>query len=59
MSDVPLLVVYDYKNRPDMINKEYAPYTNKYQKVIINQEKINEEIIKKLEKMKVNIYHKI
>ena len=32
MSDVPLLVVYDYKNRPDMINKEYTPYTNKYQK---------------------------
>jgi len=53
MSNVPLLVVYDYKNRPHMINKEYAPYTDKYQKVIISQERINQEIMTKLEKMEV------
>ena len=44
MSNVPLLVVYDYKNKPDMINKEYAPLTNNYEKVIVTQK----ELIKKL-----------
>ena len=48
MSNVPLLVVYDYNNRPLMINKEYAPYTKNYQKVIVNQQKINQEIMSKL-----------
>ena len=54
MSNVPLLVVYDYNNRPFMINKEYAPYTKNYQKVIVNQKKINQEIMSKLFIMKDN-----
>ena len=58
MSDVPVLVVYDFKNKPQMINKEYAPYTKKYQKVIASQDKINKEIILKLQKMNANIFHK-
>ena len=33
MSNVPLLVVYDYKNKPDMIYKEYAPLTKYYEKM--------------------------
>ena len=57
MSDVPLLVVYDYKNKPYMINQEYAPYTKKYQTIITSQEQINQEIMLKLEKMKTNIFH--
>ena len=32
MSDVPLLIVYDHKNKPEMIHKEYAPLTTNYQK---------------------------
>ena len=52
MSDVPLLVVYDYKNKPNMIHKEYAPLTTNYQKVITNQKQINAEVMRKLEKMK-------
>ena len=52
MSDVPLLVVYDYKNKPYMIHKEYAPFTKNYQKVIANQKQINTEVVMKLEKMK-------
>ena len=59
MSDVPLIVVYDYKNKPHMINQEYAPYNKKYQPVITNQELINQEIMLKLEKMKTNIFHQI
>ncbi len=54
MSNVPVLVVYNYNNRPYMINKEYAPYTKKYQKVIVNQEKINQKIMSKLHKMLTN-----
>ncbi len=54
MLNVPLLVVYDYNNRPFMINKEYAPYTTNYQKVIVNQQKINQEIMSKLFLMKDN-----
>ena len=46
--------VYNYNNIPLMTNEEYAPYTKKYQKVIVNQQKINQEIMSKLEKMKVN-----
>ncbi len=52
MSGVPLLVVYNYKNEPYMINEEYAPLTNKYQKVIANQEFINQEIMLKLKEWK-------
>jgi len=52
MSDVPLLVVYDYKNKPNMIHKEYAPLTPNYQKIITNQKQINAEVMIKLEKMK-------
>jgi ADP-heptose:LPS heptosyltransferase len=52
MSDVPLLVIYDYKNKPNMIHKEYAPLTTNYQKVITNQKRINAEVMIKLEKMK-------
>ena len=54
MSDVPLLIVYDYKNKPNMIHKEYAPLTTNYQKVITNQKRINAEVMLKLEKMKSN-----
>lgn len=56
MSNVPLLVVYDFKNDPFMINHEYAPFTKKYEKVIVNQELINEEIMLKLKKFKINTY---
>ena len=54
MLDVPLLIVYDYKNKPNMIHKEYAPLTTNYQKVITNQKRINVEVMLKLEKMKSN-----
>ncbi len=52
MSNAPLLVVYDYKNKPYMINKEYAPFNKNYQKIIANQEMINEKIMMKLKKFK-------
>ena len=58
MSGVPLLIVYDYKNKPKMINMEYSPLTNKYQKVIASYKMINEEIILKLKKSGVNILDK-
>tara|TARA_Y100000991_G_scaffold57258_1_gene41944 strand:+ start:2640 stop:3683 length:1044 start_codon:yes stop_codon:yes gene_type:complete len=48
MSDVPLIVVYDYDNKPLMINREYAPLSLKYEKVISKQELINENILLKL-----------
>ena len=51
MSDVPLLIVYDQKNKPDMIHKEYAPLTTTYQKVITNQKRINDEVMIKLKKI--------
>ena len=54
MSDVPLLIVYDYTNKPKMIHKEYAPLTSNYQKVITNQKQINAEVMQKLEKWKFN-----
>ena len=59
MSAVPLLVVYDYKNEPFMINQEYAPYTEKYEKVITKQEFINQEILSQLKKFKINTFDKI
>ena len=55
MSDVPLLVIYDYKNKPNMIHKEYAPLSVKYQKIIANQQQINTEVMLKLKKNKFNI----
>ena len=55
MSDAPLLIVYDYKNTPDMIHKEYAPLSAKYQKIIANQKEINTEVMAKLKKIKLNI----
>ena len=55
MSDVPLLIVYDYKNKPKMIHKEYAPLSAKYQEIITNQEQINTEVMLKLKKNKFNI----
>lgn len=58
MSNVPLIIVYDYKNKPHMIHKEYAPYTSNYEKVIVNQELINQEIMIKLKKIKPNIHYK-
>ena len=54
MSDVPLLIIYDYKNKPNMIHKEYAPLTKKYQKIITNQKQINDQVMLKLEKMRSN-----
>ncbi len=54
MSDVPLLIIYDYKNKPNMIHKEYAPLTTNYKKIITNQKQINAEVMLKLEKMKTN-----
>ena len=51
MLDVPLLVVYDYKNKPKMIHEEYSPLTDKYEKVIANQNQINTEIMLKLKKL--------
>ena len=54
MSDVPLLIIYDNKNKPDMIHKEYAPLTKNYLEIINNQKQINAEIMLKLEKMKSN-----
>ena len=51
MSDVPLLVIYDYKNKPNMIHKEYSPLTDKFQKVTSNQEQINTEVMLKLKKL--------
>ncbi len=59
MSNVPLIVVYDYKNKPHMINKEYAPYKSNYEKVIVKQELINQEIMIKLKKIKSNIHYRI
>ncbi len=56
MSNIPLIVVYDFKNKPDMINKEYAPYTEKYEKVIVNQKQINKKIITILNNNNSNIY---
>ena len=55
MSDVPLLIVYDYKNKPNMIHKEYAPLSSKYQKIIANQKQINTKVMLKLKKFKLNI----
>ena len=51
MSDVPLLVVYDYKNKPYMIHKEYAPLSNKYEKVITSQKFINDKVMLNLKKI--------
>ena len=55
MSDVPLLIVYDYKNKPNMIHKEYAPLSDKYQHIIANQNQINAKVMLKLKKIKLDI----
>ena len=54
MSDVPLLIVYDYKNKPQMIHKEYAPLSKNYQKIITKQKNINTEVMLKIRKIKLN-----
>ena len=54
MSDVPLLIVYDYKNKPKMIHKEYAPLCKNYQKIIAKQRNINTEVMLKIKKIKLN-----
>ncbi len=59
MSDVPLLVVYDYKDMPFMINKEFAPFTNNYEKIIASEKFLNKKIMDRLNKYKVNILDKI
>ena len=59
LCECPIVVVYDYKNQPYMINKEYAPLTKNYEKVIANQQMINQEVMLKLKKMKTNIFDKI
>ena len=53
MSNVPLLIVYDYKNKPNMIHKEYAPLSANYQKIITNQKNINSQVMLKLKKFKL------
>lgn len=57
MSNVPLLIVYDYKNKPLMIHEEYAPLNNNYQKIITNQKNINTQVMLKIEKVKLNNLH--
>ena len=47
---VPLIVVYNYKNKPEMINHEYAPWTNNYKKIISKYDQINKNILKNLNK---------
>ena len=48
MSNIPQIIIYDYKNEPFMINKEFSPLTKKYEKVIVVPELINQEIMSKL-----------
>ena len=50
MSDIPIIVVYDFENKPLLINKEYGPLSHKYEKVISRQDTINKEILSKLPK---------
>ena len=51
MSDIPQVIIYDYKNEPLLINKEYAPLTKKYKKVIVRPNLINQEIISKIKQI--------
>ena len=48
MSNIPQIIIYDYKNEPIMINKEFSPLTKKYKKVIVLPQLINQEIMLKL-----------
>ena len=51
MSDIPQVIIYDYKNEPLLINEEYAPLTKKYKKVIACPSSINKEIISKIKQI--------
>ena len=52
MSNIPQIIIYDYKNEPLMINKEFSPLTEKYEKVIVVPELINQDIMLKLNQIK-------
>ena len=51
MSDIPQVIIYDYKNEPLLINEEYAPLTKKYKKVIVPSSSINQEIMTKIKQI--------
>ncbi len=54
MSGVPLIIIYDFENKPEMIFKEYHPWTKNFEKIICKQSLINQEILKKLKKLSFN-----
>ncbi|MDC3063985.1 hypothetical protein OA253_05165, partial [Alphaproteobacteria bacterium] len=53
MSNIPQIIIYDYKNEPFMIHEEYSPLTKNYKKVIVTQNLINKEIMSKLKQINV------
>ncbi len=53
MSNIPQIIIYDYKNEPFMIHEEYSPLTKNYKKVIVTQNLINKEIVSKLKQINV------
>ena len=53
MSNIPLIIIYDFKNEPFMIHDEYSPLTKKYEKVIVTQNLINQEIMSKLKQIEI------
>ena len=51
MSNIPQIIIYDYKNEPFMIHEEFSPLTKKYEKVIVHPSLINKEIMSKLKQI--------
>jgi len=45
LSDTKLCVIYDSDNVPDMIAKEYAPWSKKYTKLLSNSQNLEKELI--------------
>ena len=51
MSNIPQIIIYDYKNEPFMIHEEFSPLTKKYEKIIVQPSLINQEIMSKLKQI--------
>ena len=45
---VPVTVIYDAKNHPKAIHKEYAPWKSKYDKFIFGEKNINQKLIRNI-----------
>ena len=45
---VPVNIIYDPKNYPDAIHKEYSPWKSKYNKFVFGEDNLNQKLILKI-----------